>query len=456
MLIGSIALAVRLPAFFASAHLTFDDGVFGASAVAMRHGGTPFREVFSSQGPLFLPLVWIGDVVGFRTANAPRVLSVIAGVAVALLVWRIARRLAGPAPGLVAALVVAVSGSVLWTTGPLAADGPGLALALGAVTVGLAHREEPTLARAIAMGALIGASFAIKSLFAVPPAVVVAWVLLERREWTRLAAALGTSAALVLAVALPWGIAEVWDQAVDYHLDAAGERTPGRNAAKVFTTTWDRDLLPLATLTAGLSVAGWARLRTRQRTVDWRVIGPVVAWLGTTLTVLVLEHPLWRPHLTHLVPPVVLIGVYAARRHLRVVVPALALVLVAHIASNTDVLWPDGYDAQEARAVAELRRLPRGSFVISDEPGFVWRAGLRTPDDLVDASILRIESGRMTSESVAAAAGSPVVCAVLVWSPRFGAFELGPALRPHGYSETADYGRGRTLFTRACATTASS
>ncbi|HLF99123.1 MAG TPA: glycosyltransferase family 39 protein, partial [Acidimicrobiia bacterium] len=186
-----------------------------------------------------------------------------AGVAVALLVWTIACRLAGPAAGLVAALIVAVSGSVLWTTGPLAADGIGLALALGAVAVALAHRDEPTLARAVAMGALIGASFAIKSLFAVPPAVVVAWVLLERRQWGRLAAAVGASAALVLAVAVPWGLADVWDQAVDYHLDAAGERTPGRNAAKIFTTAWDRDLLPLAALAAGLSAAGWARIRRR-------------------------------------------------------------------------------------------------------------------------------------------------------------------------------------------------
>ena len=77
----ALTVALRLPAYLASAHLTFDDGVFGASAVAMRAGGQPYRDVFSSQGPLFLPLVWVADLLGFRTANAPRLLSLAAALA---------------------------------------------------------------------------------------------------------------------------------------------------------------------------------------------------------------------------------------------------------------------------------------------------------------------------------------------------------------------------------------
>ena len=62
--LGALTVALRLPAFVAERHLTFDDGVYGASAVAMRAGGQPFRDVFSSQGPLFLPLVWVADLLG--------------------------------------------------------------------------------------------------------------------------------------------------------------------------------------------------------------------------------------------------------------------------------------------------------------------------------------------------------------------------------------------------------
>ena len=75
-----VAVLLRLPAFFADRSLVFDDGVFASSALAMRAGEVPFRDIFSSQGPVFLPLLWVADLVGFRTMDAPRILSVAAGV----------------------------------------------------------------------------------------------------------------------------------------------------------------------------------------------------------------------------------------------------------------------------------------------------------------------------------------------------------------------------------------
>ena len=65
---------------------------------------------------------------------------------------------------------------------------------------------------------------------------------------------------------------------------------------------------------------------------------------------------------------------------------------------------------------------------ISDEPGQVWRAGLVTPPELVDASILLVGSGRLTAEDVGRSASEPDVCAVVVWSSRFGAMESLPGL----------------------------
>ena len=62
-----VALVVRLPAFFAPQPLGFDDGQFAMSVIAMRHGGLPFREVFSSQGPLFLP-----DRLARRSPHLPQ------------------------------------------------------------------------------------------------------------------------------------------------------------------------------------------------------------------------------------------------------------------------------------------------------------------------------------------------------------------------------------------------
>src|SRR5581483_10371305 len=191
------AVALRIPAYLALRHVSFDDGVYGASAVAMRTGALPFREVFSSQGPLFLPLVWLSDLVGLRTFDAPRLLAVAAGLALVAATWA-------------AAGLVATSGTVLWVTGPLTSDGPGLALAAGAVAVALWYRRQPSLRLAVAAGALLGAALSVKSLL-LGAAVPVGWALLPNRR--HLGAAVAAAAGLGLVVALPWGLGNVWDQA---------------------------------------------------------------------------------------------------------------------------------------------------------------------------------------------------------------------------------------------------
>lgn len=113
------AVALRIPAYLANRHLGFDDGVYGASAVAMRAGGLPFRDVFSSQGPLFLPLIWLFDLLGLRTLDAPRLLALASAAGLVLATWSAARALdlSAGATALAAGLV-ATSGSVLWVTGP--------------------------------------------------------------------------------------------------------------------------------------------------------------------------------------------------------------------------------------------------------------------------------------------------------------------------------------------------
>ena len=104
-------MVLRLPSFFATRHLTFDDGVFGASAVAMRNGGVPFRDVFSSQGPLFLPLVWLGDTLGLHTLNGPRLLTVLSGVALVVVLYLAGREVSDRLGALVAGGLAAVTGS---------------------------------------------------------------------------------------------------------------------------------------------------------------------------------------------------------------------------------------------------------------------------------------------------------------------------------------------------------
>ena len=87
---------------------------------ALRAGGRPFADVFSSQGPAFLPLLWLADVLGLRSDWGPRLLPLAAGVALdrgRLPSSRLsARPIAWGRPP--PALLVATSGCVLFSDQP--------------------------------------------------------------------------------------------------------------------------------------------------------------------------------------------------------------------------------------------------------------------------------------------------------------------------------------------------
>ena len=183
LVLGVVAVLLRLPAFFATRSLVFDDGVYASSALAMRNGLQPFRDVFSSQGPVFLPLVWLADLLGLRTLDAPRLLTVASGVLLTIAVYSCARRVTTRGHALLAAGLVTTSGSVLWVTGPVNADGPSLALSVLAIALALRALDHatPHLADAVWVGLAAGAAASIKAL-SVPAIVVAGLVLLLTRR----------------------------------------------------------------------------------------------------------------------------------------------------------------------------------------------------------------------------------------------------------------------------------
>ena len=179
LVLGVVAVVLRLPALFATRSLVFDDGVFGSSALAMRGGVLPFRDVFSSQGPVFLPLVWVADLARVphpRRAAAPRASRRACSLTIA--VYSCARRVTSRGHALLAAGLVTTSGSVLWVTGPVNADGPSMALSVLAVALALRALDhvEPRLWDAVWVGLAGGAAASIKALSV--PAVVIAGVVL--------------------------------------------------------------------------------------------------------------------------------------------------------------------------------------------------------------------------------------------------------------------------------------
>ncbi len=443
-----LAVAVRLPAFTAQAHLTFDDGVYGASAVAMRAGWRPFREVFSSQGPLHLPLVWAADLLGGRSANTPRLAAVLAGAGLVIVTYLAGQLVSDRGGAILAAGLVGFSGSVMWVTGPLSSDGVALFFAGLTMLLVLQWRHHITLRRALWLGLAVSATISVKALL-LPVVVPVALVLIAHRRVAPILAAAGVAVGSHLLLWLPWGPTEVWEQSYGYHLEATAARTPWANLGKILSTLVDRDLPLVLVVLAAMGGLVLARGRRRQPG-EAGLTSPdtlLLAWLGTTLAVLIAEQPLWRPHVSALIPALALLA--ARHRPPRpVLLAALAVSVPLHAAHLGDLVRPAPFRGATAEVVTRLAELPEGALAISDDPGLVWRAGRSTPPDLVDTSILRIEVGQITTDSILAAAGRPQVCAVAVRSAqRWGSFpDLPAGLAALGYSVAQTDERGRVLY----------
>jgi hypothetical protein len=443
LVLGIVAVLIRLPGFFATRSLVFDDGTFASSARAMRAGEIPFRDIFSSQGPVFLPLVWVGDLVGLRTMNAPRVLSVAAGVLVTIAVYACGRRLTTRAHSLLAAGLVTTSGSILWVTVPVNADGPALALSILAVALALRYRDDPRVATAVWMGLAAGAAVSIKAL-SVPAVVIAGLVVLLSHQALRtglrdalLAAA--TALAVYVVAALPFGVGDVWEQSFAYHRDARRANSRSGALRKLVETLWDRDkILVVAVILAAIAFAVRFVLRRRAGRPGDRALTVVacglVLWLVLVVALLVSEPAMWRAHVAHVIPPLALLAALKPPPWTVLVVAGLVTLPFA-IAGNTSILWPDGYAGQEAALVQRLDRFPADAQFISDDPGYVWRSGHRVPGYFADPSYQRIDEGGITRASLVGAASDRAVCGVIVSSPlHFERFAgLADALAPEGF-----------------------
>ena len=445
-LLALLTVALRVPAFFASRHLLYDDGVYGVSVVDMRHGLAPYTGVFSAQGPLYFPLLYAGDLIGFRTLNGPRVTPMIAGVVATIAAYAIARRLAGNTAGLIAGALVATSGTMIWTTGQATADGIATALSLSAVWAALAYRDDPRRWRALIVGVAIGAALAVKPLV-LPAALPVGWWLWSRRRVDHIAIAIGAAMVVGLASALPWGLGNVWRQSVAYNGGAGPRFSKLGQLRKLFSTLGSRDLLVLGALVIALITVFVASRRTNIRRPDVFVLA---AWALVTALVLVLEPALYRNHLAAIVPLLALLAAVLVRAP-RVMLVVL-FVLVPFSAHNLhSILAPAGYRGDDAALMQQLRALPPDAQVISDDPGFVYRAGLWTPKLMNDTSEKRIDQHLLTTASVARAAADTRVCAVVVWTPRFGRELPGlpAALHRAGLVPADSYRHGRRLWLRS-------
>jgi hypothetical protein len=446
LLIGAVALALRAP-LLGGGQIDYDEGVYWQSLRSLAAGNALFTSVYSSQPPAFLLLLLPGHLASGGALVADRLTVLVLALAGIAAAGRTAGLLAGRWAGLLAAALLAADPLFFRESVALQADGPAVALALVALAAGAESRHRggrPALALAGAAGAVLALAVLTKLLaVAAAPALLVllAWPAPGARPLPRLASAAAGGIVLAAAVLLPFAHVwpEVWRQVVGLHLGARSLPVGGL----------DGQTLAREAPVALLGIAGC--LVAARRAPLLAATGG--AWVAAAALLLAFQHPLWPHHAVAVTAPLALLGGGLARLvpGRGTVAPAVACIvaLTASVVPAALVRAQQLPPSADAPVTAALRAgTAPNDLVVSDDQFAVALAGRDVPPPLVDTSLVRVESGDLTTAEVEAVTDRPGVRAVLLASGRLSALPGFRAWVGERFPEVVDLGGGRILYLR--------
>jgi 4-amino-4-deoxy-L-arabinose transferase-like glycosyltransferase len=468
-----IAMATTLTRFSTE----YDEGVYWQSLRAMAHGQLLYSSVFGSQPPGFLLGVSPGYLLLGQSIVAGRLVIAVYALAGIVAIYVIGRALGGRWVGVLAAGLLALNPRYLQEATTLQAEIPSLTLSLvGIALVAVVMRR--TFSRPLRLlliagaGAALGVAVMMKLLAVValvPAVLLIAMpLIMEMRERraerqtfisaTRdvglLLGGLLLACVITLIPFLPqWGA--LYEQVIGFHLVARGTSGSGplANLLLLPDITWIVAAL-------GLAVALWRRM--------WVAL-PLLAWLLAGVLVLVVQRPLFDPHVLILAPPLAILGALGAAVALdwarsnwnnRAKESLLvAGTLVALGATLLVGLWLDArqiradnaYDGgRRAQMVQALRdhATPSG-IVVTDDQYVAALAGRDTPPELVDTSLVRIGTSSLTTDEVERIIQRDDVRVVLFATDRL---DRLPGLRAWvetNFQPVRSFGAGETLYVRS-------
>jgi 4-amino-4-deoxy-L-arabinose transferase-like glycosyltransferase len=458
----------------------------------MSAGYRPFRDIFASQGPLLLDLLYPFYLAFGQTLTAARAGVVICSlVAIVGAAWT-ARQIAGPIAGLAAALILAISPTFLDGSRLALAEVPTTAPSLLALGCLLRYRRTGgrwTLATGAACCAL---ALLIKPM-AIPVAVPVAMLLLAPpwpcRPWPShpwlsspwpprrwLADLLGFGLlvlAICAAVIMFLGPAGVWDNLGAYR-GGAGHRL-GADAIpnlRLTLNTLRQDQYGLFALAAAGALLGL-----------WRRPVPtlaLLAWAAAVLVLFAVYGDLADKHIVYLVPSVALLAAVGAGLGARAIAGAIdrarrrpaallaagigAAGLLAYLVSLPAVYDADEYLLRVAPKVAAERRgraadqeiaeiirtrTPPDGWVLADDPLAAFWARRRVLPYLVDTSGTRIDAGSLTAALAVNEIALYRPSVIVTWPRRLGKLdELVQRLPELGYRLERSYELGWRVYVR--------
>lgn len=399
----ALALWLRLAGLAGSPG--YDEGVNGGQLWLLSTGHSLYREIFSTQGPLFLLSLWPFFEMGGRTLEAARLGSVwwsVLGLTGAFLGgWQAGGRLGG----LASLAVLALSPMYLAQSRVIQSEAAALGPALLAVAAALRYHVTGRLTWLLLGSALLTLSLLIKPLTVAAGAVMLAAVLARPSTAVRhLAASAAVGLALVAGVVLTLGPREVGEQLIQFHT-AAKTTVPlslERNLTILSRNVQDeRPLLLLAAVLGALGFMGR----------HWRMGLILGAWTVVTAAMLLLHTPLFGHHVAALIPPFAFLaaglGPLVARFRGPLQGVAVGIVLFATGGWLSGQGGPallslrEGFPIQgvlkEASEVLQRLTTP-DDYVLTDHPALALGAQRQGVPELADLSRVRVSAGMLSSE----------------------------------------------------------
>jgi hypothetical protein len=413
----------------------FDEGIRSEQLLLMKHGFRPFRDIYASQGPLLLDVLYPLYAVFGGTLGAARLaVGVISLVGIAGCYWT-ARVIAGPAAGLLAAVLLVASPLYLEASRLALAEVPSIAPTLVAVGCAVMYQRTGGRRWLLCAAVLLAFGVLIKPMIVGAVIPVTAAVLLRKGiSWREIGVFVGTGLGVSTLIVLFLGPADVYQQIVAYRV---GDRA---NDSVDLAKTLDEVVIEPFRARPELTLLGWlgglAALLLGRRGVA------VGLFLASTYAVMLSYSSLHPKHQVYLVPPLALAGAVGIGALLMAPwrgIPRVAGILGAGVLTFLAVVHLLGAPAAIARGttlvdddvdpdlhvydrdVASTLRSVVGPerFVLSDHPYLAYLADRMVPPEMVDPSKGRFRAGVLTSEIAIDSATSRDVDTVLFWSDRF-------------------------------------
>lgn len=463
----------------------YDEGVYWQSLRAMANGHPLFTSVFSSQPPFFLVSLYpFYRLLGQSIAAARFGIAIFAIVGVIAMYW-LGRTLGGRWVGLAAAALLAFDPTFLHEARTLQAEAPAIALEIVAVALAVAvgrrtGRTQTALALACGFTLALGTLIKLLDVAAVLPILVYVtaplWPIFDAggghlRRPTRaealphMRAALaavgwvtlgGVIGCVVVLAPFAGSFGALWSQVVGFHL-AAAQVEPASLGANLVTILGGMKLLGIPTLLA-LALAVWRRA--------WRLAPPLL-WLASSIKLLAGQAPLFSHHVALVIPCMALtaaLGLTLAplptREALRqaqalcysAILVACALIGVG-LGIHTASIETSAPSVATTRLVSAIAAFTApGQPIVSDDQYALALANRDTPPELVDTSLVRIATKRLTAAQLEAILQRPDTRFVVLATGRLDHVPGFTAWLNANFHPLIDLGGGAAIYERAPST----